>query len=113
MGGVGSRNATCFRAETAWFPSVEYRRQLRSGLFREDFEIIVLFIVWILAGIMKSIVSRIGSVVMLSLVLVFSGVSIKDPVDSDDIKISYSNEELNGAIYYPSGASVGQEGFDE
>ena len=44
---------------------------------------------------------------------VFAGVSIKDPVDSDDIKISYSNEELNGAIYYPSGASVGQEGFDE
>jgi hypothetical protein len=76
VGGVGSRNATCFRAETAWLPSVEYRRQLRSGLFREDFEIIVLFIVWILAGIMKSIVSRIGSVVMLSLVLVFSGVSM-------------------------------------
>ena len=44
---------------------------------------------------------------------VFAGVSIKDPVDSDDIKISYSNEELNGAIFYPSGASVGQEGFDE
>jgi len=44
---------------------------------------------------------------------VFAGVSIKDPVDSDDIKISYSNEELNGAIFYPSGASVGQEGFEE
>ena len=44
---------------------------------------------------------------------VFAGVSIKDPVDSDDIKISYSNDELNGAIYYPSGASVGKEGFDE
>jgi hypothetical protein len=49
---------------------------LRRSLFHEDLEIIVLFIVWILAGIMKSIVSRIGSVVMLSLVFVFSGVSM-------------------------------------
>ena len=24
-----------------------------------------------------------------------------------------SDDDLNGAIYYPSGASVGQEGFDE
>ena len=32
---------------------------------------------------------------------------------ADEIKVSYANEELNGAIYYPSGASVGQEGFDE
>jgi hypothetical protein len=32
---------------------------------------------------------------------------------ADEIKISYANEELNDAIFYPSGASVGQEGFDE
>ena len=32
---------------------------------------------------------------------------------SDDIKISYADEELNDAIFYPSGASVGKEGFDE
>jgi hypothetical protein len=32
---------------------------------------------------------------------------------SDDIKISYADDELNGAIFYPSGASVGKEGFDE
>ena len=31
----------------------------------------------------------------------------------DDIKVTYSDADLNGAIYYPSGASVGQEGFDE
>ena len=40
---------------------------------------------------------------------VFAGVSIKDPVDSDDIKVSYDNNQ----IFYPSGVSVGQEGFDE
>ncbi len=34
-------------------------------------------------------------------------------INIEDVKISYANEELNGAIYYPSGASVGQEGFDE
>jgi hypothetical protein len=34
-------------------------------------------------------------------------------INIEDVNISYSNEELNGAIYYPSGASVGQEGFDE
>ena len=32
---------------------------------------------------------------------------------ADEIKISYANEELNDAIFYPSGASVGKEGFDE
>ena len=32
---------------------------------------------------------------------------------ADEIKVSYANEELNDAIFYPSGASVGQEGFDE
>ena len=32
---------------------------------------------------------------------------------SDDIKVTYSDADLNGQIYYPSGASVGQEGFDE
>ena len=32
---------------------------------------------------------------------------------SDDIKVTYSDADLSGAIYYPSGASVGQEGFDE
>ena len=32
---------------------------------------------------------------------------------ADDIKISYADDELNGAIFYPSGASVGKEGFDE
>ena len=31
----------------------------------------------------------------------------------EDVKISYANDELNGAIYYPSGASIGKEGFDE
>ena len=31
----------------------------------------------------------------------------------DEIKVSYANEELNDAIFYPSGASVGKEGFDE
>ena len=31
----------------------------------------------------------------------------------DDIKVTYSDADLSGAIYYPSGASVGQEGFDE
>ena len=43
------------------------------------------------------------------------GSSIDSGVDIniEDVKISYANEELNGAIYYPSGASVGQEGFDE
>jgi hypothetical protein len=32
---------------------------------------------------------------------------------SEDVKVSYADDELNGEIYYPSGASVGQEGFDE
>jgi hypothetical protein len=32
---------------------------------------------------------------------------------ADEIKVSYANEELNDAIFYPSGASVGKEGFDE
>ena len=32
---------------------------------------------------------------------------------SDDVKISYADDELNGEIFYPSGASVGKEGFDE
>ena len=37
-----------------------------------------------------------------------------DPtVGTSMIKISYANEELNDAIFYPSGASVGKEGFDE
>ena len=31
----------------------------------------------------------------------------------EDVKVSYADDELNGEIYYPSGASVGQEGFDE
>ena len=57
---------------------------------------------------------------------VFAGVSIKDPVDSDDIKITYGDvsisdeyiksipkDNLNDKVYYPSGVSVGQEGFDE
>ena len=57
---------------------------------------------------------------------VFAGVSIKDPVDSDDIKITYGDvsisdeyiksipkDNLNDEVYYPSGVSVGQEGFDE
>ena len=30
-----------------------------------------------------------------------------------DVKVTYSDADLSGAIYYPSGASVGQEGFDE
>jgi len=34
-------------------------------------------------------------------------------INIEDVKISYANDELNGAIFYPSGASVGQEGFDE
>ena len=34
-------------------------------------------------------------------------------INIEDVKISYANDELNGAIYYPSGASVGQEGFEE
>ena len=34
-------------------------------------------------------------------------------INVEDINISYASEELNDAIYYPSGASVGQEGFDE
>ena len=32
---------------------------------------------------------------------------------ADEIKVSYADDELNGAIFYPSGASVGKEGFDE
>jgi len=32
---------------------------------------------------------------------------------SDDVKISYADDELNSEIFYPSGASVGKEGFDE
>ena len=57
---------------------------------------------------------------------VFAGVSIKDPVDSDDIKITYGDvsisdeyiksipkDNLNDEVYYPSGVSLGQEGFDE
>ena len=32
---------------------------------------------------------------------------------SEDVKVSYADDELNDEIYYPSGASVGQEGFDE
>ena len=32
---------------------------------------------------------------------------------SEDVKVSYADDELNGEIYYPSGASVGKEGFDE
>ena len=57
---------------------------------------------------------------------VFAGVSIKDPVDSDDIKITYGDvsisdeyiksipkDNVNDEVFYPSGASVGQEGFDE
>ena len=49
---------------------------------------------------------------------VFAGVSIKDPVDSDDIKVSYDSDvkvsyDNSNDIFYPSGVSVGQEGFDE
>ena len=57
---------------------------------------------------------------------VFAGVSIKDPVDSDDIKVTYGDvsisdeyiksipkDNVNDEVFYPSGASVGQEGFDE
>ena len=57
---------------------------------------------------------------------VFAGVSIKDPVDSDDIKITYGDvsisdeyiksipkDNVNDEVFYPSGVSVGQEGFDE
>ena len=36
---------------------------------------------------------------------VFAGVSIKDPVDSDDIKVSYSSDE----IFYPSGVSINEK----
>ena len=45
----------------------------------------------------------------------FKGRSVDSGLDIniEDVKISYANDELNGAIYYPSGASVGQEGFDE
>ena len=32
---------------------------------------------------------------------------------SEDVKVSYADDELNDEIYYPSGASVGKEGFDE
>ena len=32
---------------------------------------------------------------------------------ADEIKVSYTDDELNGAIYYPSGISIGKEGFDE
>ena len=34
-------------------------------------------------------------------------------INMEDVKITYSDADLNGQIYYPSGASVGQEGFDE
>ena len=49
---------------------------------------------------------------------VFAGVSIKDPVDSDDIKVNYDSDvkvsyDNSNDIFYPSGVSVGQEGFDE
>ena len=57
---------------------------------------------------------------------VFSGVPIKEPVDSDDIKVTYgdvsisdeyiksiSKDNVNDEVFYPSGVSVGQEGFDE
>ena len=57
---------------------------------------------------------------------VFAGVSIKDPVDSDDIKVTYGDvsisdeyiksipkDNVNDEVFYPSGVSVGQEGFDE
>jgi len=32
---------------------------------------------------------------------------------SEDVKVSYADDELNDKIYYPSGASIGKEGFDE
>ena len=37
------------------------------------------------------------------------GLSVTLPLDSKQS----SDDDLNGAIYYPSGASVGKEGFDE
>ena len=38
---------------------------------------------------------------------------IENMKGTDEIKVSYTDDELNGAIYYPSGAAVGLEGFDE
>ena len=42
-----------------------------------------------------------------------SSTFIENMKGADEIKVSYADDELNGAIYYPSGASVGKEGFDE
>jgi len=41
--------------------------------------------------------------------------SDKDSMDdlSEGFKVTYSDDDLNGKIYYPSGVSVGKEGFDE
>ena len=38
---------------------------------------------------------------------------IENMKGADEIKVSYTDDELNGAIYYPSGISIGKEGFDE
>ena len=41
--------------------------------------------------------------------------SDKDSMDdlSEGFKVTYSGDDLNNDIFYPSGVSVGQEGFDE
>ena len=46
---------------------------------------------------------------------VFLPESDKDSMDdlSEGFKVTYSGDDLNNDIFYPSGVSVGQEGFDE
>ena len=41
--------------------------------------------------------------------------SDKDSMDdlSEGFKVTYSGDDLNNDIFYPSGASIGKEGFDE
>ena len=34
-------------------------------------------------------------------------------INIEDVSVTYSADDLNGKIYYPSGAAVGLEGFDE
>ena len=46
---------------------------------------------------------------------VFLPESDEDAMDdlSEGFKVTYSADDLKNGIYYPSGVSVGQEGFDE
>ena len=53
--------------------------------------------------------------------ITYEGLSVTLPESDEDamddlsegFKVTYSGDDLNNDIFYPSGVSVGQEGFDE